>query len=431
MKISDLIRKALKHDKDIINLNEQLDTNTNKLVGETNITQYKELVVDDDWSTALQQAINELDRNNKIIIPNINGNIITIKNPVYLKSNLTLEGLQGLNSYNNNIIINFTENGCLKSPDDSHIVDVNMKNIVFKYNGNLTNIDNIIACQRLKIENCSFIGFNIGLKLTTYLNEEIQSNNNIVENKIIDCSFYNNNYGLVVEGNGYGHVTDGFLTRCIFSRNLKQDASLNGNCGGWDINGCHFYSPEVTDYSLQISNMLNTVTNCYFEPSLLQLKLNLNSSLGINIISNNKFMQDKNNSISIDVVATQEQRSLIITNNIFRWVNPSTALNCIGINIADNGSNVYGNYNNSFFGYTLKYNCFNKYHSRIIDYNDNYCGINSSILSLMSETSKINIRCSYGDLSTIDNIGSILIDYKNAKLYISNGIKWCALTMES
>ena len=400
-------------------LSSQIKENVDKLSGVINIEQYKHLVNNGDWTNALQQAINDISSNQELIIT---GDII-LKDAVYLKSNLTIKGNNGINSYDNNVNINFTDNGCIKTPENLHLYNININNIVFKYEG-INPTSNIIACQRLKVDNCTFIGFDCGLKLTTKLSNEEQSDNNIVENKILDCSFYSNNYGFVCEGNGYGHVTDGFLSKCIFARNKIQDASLNSNSGGWDINGCHFYSQGLSDYSLQISNMLNTVSNCYFESSKLQLKLNLNSSLGINIISNNKFMQGLDDSISIEIIATQEQRSLTIVNNEFRWVGSTTATNVIGVKADNNGANIYPVCQNNFYGYSVKYNFFNSYHPKIIDFNDDFFGINTNEIKLLTQNDKISIKSNYGVPSTVNNVGSILIDYKNAGFYISKGGKW-------
>ena len=351
-------------------LSSQIKENVDKLSGVINIEQYKHLVNNGDWTNALQQAINDISSNQELIIT---GDII-LKDAVYLKSNLTIKGNNGINSYDNNVNINFTDNGCIKTPENLHLFNINI--------------------------------------------------NNIVENKILDCSFYSNNYGFVCEGNGYGHVTDGFLSKCIFARNKIQDASLNSNSGGWDINGCHFYSQGLSDYSLQISNMLNTVSNCYFESSKLQLKLNLNSSLGINIISNNKFMQGLDDSISIEIIATQEQRSLTIVNNEFRWVGSTTATNVIGVKADNNGANIYPVCQNNFYGYSVKYNFFNSYHPKIIDFNDDFFGINTNEIKLLTQNDKISIKSNYGVPSTVNNVGSILIDYKNAGFYISKGGKW-------
>nr|DAZ20647.1 MAG TPA: tail spike protein [Caudoviricetes sp.] len=56
--------RITENEKNQENLSSQLDTNTNKNVGYVNIENYKHLVNDDDWTLALQTAIND----NKIVI---------------------------------------------------------------------------------------------------------------------------------------------------------------------------------------------------------------------------------------------------------------------------------------------------------------------------------------------------------------------------
>ena len=63
LKIKDIISKLTTNTKNIKNINSQLDTNTNKNIGYVNIENYKHLVNDDDWTIALQTAIND----NKIV----------------------------------------------------------------------------------------------------------------------------------------------------------------------------------------------------------------------------------------------------------------------------------------------------------------------------------------------------------------------------
>ena len=61
--IKDITAKLIINTNNIKNITSQLDTNTNKNIGYVNIENYRYLVEDDDWTLALQTAIND----NKIV----------------------------------------------------------------------------------------------------------------------------------------------------------------------------------------------------------------------------------------------------------------------------------------------------------------------------------------------------------------------------
>lgn len=276
-------------------------------------------------TASLQAAINLCPTNG--IVECYTPSYIRFTSTVHLKSNMTLKGCNGRDSYETNGTFYYdnTTGAAFQTIDvlgtpalpkfDIQINDL----IITGKAATDTSIGFLIDCQRLKMENVTIKYFGTGVKLTTnYKHTSVgDPDNNNVENDLDSCNFYYCGTGLNVTSNNWGQNTDGFVTRCIFASNTSRDAIFTNLCGGWTIHENHFYSAGAVT-NLQIVGELNSIQGNYFEDSVNQVTLVCNNVLGWNIISGNRFMTETAANKSIKIYSLREQRTLIISNNVAR-----------------------------------------------------------------------------------------------------------------
>ena len=151
---------------DINEISSQLDNNTNKNIGYVNIENYKHLVNDDDWTLALQTAIND----NKIVI---------IGAKEYNVKKITIPNDRTLMGYGSSSVLNFI------GEVDTFCIETNQ------------NTTSRIIIKDLKIINKD-ISINRG---------GIKFNNSLRGNLIENIWFDNIAYGINGVGNNWGKTT--------------------------------------------------------------------------------------------------------------------------------------------------------------------------------------------------------------------------------
>lgn len=255
--------------KKVIDVSSQLDTNTNKNVGYVNIENYKHLVNDDDWTLALQTAIND----NKIV--KIGAKEYNVKK-IIIPNDRTLMG------YGSSSVLNFigeVDSFCIETNPDttSRVIikdlkiinkDVSINRGGIKFNNSLRG--NLI--ENIWFDNIAYgingVGNNWGKTTIKNINMLYTNSSTLI-----------NTYGIKLEGN------------TIFCDNIEI-------IGNYDIG--FIYSngrvSSLTNFNIAGSSTNNKMNTAIKTDNLLHFKLS--SGWIEQIIGNNG-----------------EQKSIILTNS--------------------------------------------------------------------------------------------------------------------
>ena len=430
--------------------------------------------VPSDNNTEIFQNMIDFSKNNNNIPIYISKKNWKIQNTINLYGNEIFFGDSLINSEESNFNLIYTgDNSLFDTNNDINLNSIIFNGLTFSGNNKMNNFANF-PVQRATLKDCSFINFNKVFILKCL-------GGNVVENYFNNCFFLHCNYPVEIEENTNYSYSDSIIDNCIFSDFI---IAIKGLLLQWKITNNQFYSSR-DEGAIYFGGYLNYIVNNNFGTLSKGIIYDINTypqNLTNNIIDNCQFTARSENYKAIIAKGnTNYSLNLSISNCSFLPLNYKNVLflycdgngyyNGITINNCQNVSkSKIGSYNNAIhqtIGYLYTFggdyhfgfgNTAQMHIGNTTIYTTNDTNTQRNIGDLILNPSTGGIWACYGQYGnrkvleqitnnngniqltpnnyiryvsnnptniTTYNVGDIVIDINQGKIYISRGTYGC------